>query len=131
MPVIEGCMRYYMPGGLTAGTAAVQTLTFAGAAVTTGTIVIGLEGFVTAPITVNATPATMVAAIDAALEALPNVGTGGVTTAAGTYTAGAGTITCTFVGNRPVGLMTVEANNMAGGSTLAIATTTPGVRPNQ
>src|SRR5262245_32121607 len=130
MPIIEGALRYYIAGGVSAGTAAVVTLTFGGTAVTTGTIQLGFEGFLTAPLTVSATAATMVSAIDGALEALPNVGTGGVTTAAGTYTAGAGTITCTF-GARPVGNISLEINNMAAGAatTFSSAVTTPGVRP--
>src|SRR5262245_5630281 len=131
MPIIEGAYRYFWAGTPGTGTSAVQTLNFTGTAVTTRTIVLGLEGFVTAPITVAATAAAMVSAIDAALEALPNVGTGGVTTAAGTYTAGAGTITCTFALPRPVALMTLEVNSMAGAPapTLAITTTTPGIKP--
>jgi phage tail sheath gpL-like len=131
MPIIEGCMRYYGAGAVSAGTAAVQTLAFTGTVVTTGTIILSVEGLQTAPITVNATAATLVAAIDAALEALPNVGVGGVVTAATTYTAGAGNITCTFTPNRPVATMLVENNSMAGAPapTLTITTTTTGARP--
>jgi hypothetical protein len=69
--------------------------------------------------------------IDAALEALPNIGTGGVTTAVGTITAGIGTITVTFAGDlakKAVPTITVADNSLTGTSpTIAVAETTPGV----
>jgi hypothetical protein len=72
-----------------------------------------------------------VANIDAALEALTNIGTGGVTTAAGTVTSGIGTVTITFGGNLAklaVNTITVANNSLTGTSpTLAVAETTPGV----
>jgi hypothetical protein len=62
---------------------------------------------------------------------LPNIGTNGVTTAAGTVTAGIGTITITFAANLAalaVPTITVVANNLTGTApTLAVAETTPGV----
>lgn len=131
--VIEGALDGYTSAGApVAGTDAVQTLTIGGTP-TGGTFKLALEGFTTAAITWSATNATLLANIDAALEALPSIGTGGVTTAAGTLTAGIGTITLTFTGDRgkqPVTLATVADNSLTGTSpTLALATTTPGVRP--
>lgn len=129
-----------MPGGTriltvatapVAGTNAVQTITIGGTP-TGGTFALTCEGATTAAITWSATNATLVANIDAALEALPTVGTGGVVTAVGTAVAGIGTITCTFsganTGLRPVAVMTVANNNMTGTTpTVAVALTTPGV----
>jgi len=126
----SGFGPFVSDGVPSAGTSEVQTLTFGGTP-TGGTFKINFEGFVTASITWSATNATLVSNIDAALEALGNVGTGGATTAVGTMTAGIGTINVTFAGNRvaqPVGLMTVDTNAMTGTSpTLAIARTTAGV----
>lgn len=80
------------------GTNEVQTVTFGGTP-TGGTFTITFSGRTTGAITWSSTNATLVANIDAALELLPNIGTGGVTTAVGTMTAGIGTITLTFTGN--------------------------------
>lgn len=113
-----------------AGTSEVQTLTIGGTP-TSGTFTIRFEGQVTSAITWSGTNATLVSNIDTALEALSNVGTNGVTTAVGTMTAGIGTITITFAGNRvaqPVGLMTIDNNSLIGTSpTASIARTTAGV----
>lgn len=113
------------------GTNEIQTLTF-GATITGGTFKLKFEGKTTAAITWSSTNATLVANIDAALEALTNIGTGGVTTTIGTITSGAnGTVTVTFTGNRAkqdVPLMTVADNSMTGAAhTLAATTTTAGV----
>lgn len=132
MPIIEGATArpLLLAGAPSAGTNAVQTLTFGGTP-TGGTFKFTLEGFTTAAISWNSTNATLVSNIDTALEALPSVGTGGVTTAVGTMTAGIGTITVTFTGNRAaqvVPTMTVADNSMTGTSpTLTVSTTTPGV----
>lgn len=119
-------------GAPAAGTDEVQTLTIGGTP-TGGKFRITFEGFTTADIDWSATNSTLVANIDAALEALPSIGSGGVTTAVGTMTAGIGTITLTFAGGRgkqPVGLAVVSSNTMTGSSpTAAIAQTTPGVAP--
>lgn len=109
------------------GTNEIQTITIDA---TGGTFKLAFNGFTTAAITWSATNATLVANIDAAVEALPNVGTSGVTTAAGTMTAGVGTATVTFIGNnakKDVALMTVADNSLTGTATLSVATTTPGV----
>lgn len=131
--IIEGSMTGYSSvGAPVAGTSEVQTLTIGGTP-TGGTFRLAFEGFTTGDITWSATNATLVANIDAALEALPNVGTGGVTTAVGTAVAGIGTITITFAGNlaiKPVATITVANNSLTGTSpTLAVAETTPGVAP--
>lgn len=118
-------------GAPSAGTDEVQTLTIGGTP-TSGTFRLAHEGFTTADITWSATNATLVANIDAALEALPSIGTGGVATAVGTMTAGIGTLTLTFSGTatakRTIGLVGVAANNLVGTNpTVAVAQTTPGV----
>jgi hypothetical protein len=117
-------------GAPSAGTSEVQTLTIGGTP-EGGTFKIAFDGFTTGAITWSATDATLLAAIDAALEALPNIGTGGVVTAAGTLTDGIGTITLTFGGNlakQAVALATIANNSLTGTApTLGIVETTPGV----
>lgn len=128
---IAGALLATSAGAPGAGTDEVQTLTIGGTP-TGGTFRIQFAGFTTAPITWSATNATLVANIDAALEALPPIGTGGVTTAVGTMTAGIGTITLTFAGantaKRVQPLAVATDNQMTGTSpTAAITETTPGV----
>lgn len=129
-PVVEGAYDGYQTAGApVAGTNAIQTITIGGTP-TGGTFQLVFEGFVTAAITWTATDATLVANIDAALEALPNIGTAGVTTAAGTVSSGIGTITATFTGNRGLSVLSVmtAVNALTGTSpTVVVATTTPGV----
>lgn len=124
-------MQYYNAGAPVAGTDEVQTVTFGGTP-TGGTFKLAFEGFTTAAITWSATNATLVANVDAALEALPSIGTGGITTAVGTMTAGIGTLTLTFAGNRgkqAIGSVIAVASNSLTGTapTIGIAETTPGV----
>lgn len=111
------------------GTSEIQTLTIGGTP-TAGSIRITFDGHQTGVITWSATNATLLANINAALDALPNLENGEVVAAAGSLTAGIGTITLTFGGNRAklaVNLMTV-ANSLTGTSpTAAITETTPGV----
>lgn len=130
MPVIAGKRSGYTTAGApVAGTDEIQTITFGGTP-TGGTFTLKFEGFTTAPITWSSTNNTLVANIDAALEALPNIGTGGVTTAVGTMTSGIGTITVTFVsqkGKMAVGLMTATSSLTGTSPTLGVAETTPGV----
>lgn len=133
MPIIDGTGLGHPitnAGAPVAGTDEVQTITFGGTP-TGGTIKLGFEGFTTAAITWSATNATLVANIDAALEALPTIGASNVTTAVGTMTAGIGTITITFVaalGKKAVSTITVVSNALTGTSpTVAVAETTPGV----
>lgn len=118
-------------GAPSAGTDEVQTITFGGTP-TGGTFRLSYDGMTTANISWSATNATLVANIDTALEALPNIGTGGVVTAVGTMTAGIGTITVTFSGTnlakRAVNTIAVANNSLTGTSpTIAVAETTPGV----
>lgn len=112
------------------GTSEVDTLTIQ-TSTSGGTFTLTVaNGRTTQPITWSATNATLVANVDAALEALPNIGTGGVTTAVGTMTAGIGTITITFAGKNAkmdFPLLSVTNNLITGGTTPTIATTTPGV----
>jgi hypothetical protein len=112
------------------GTNAIQTLTFGGTGAAGDTFKLTLGSQTTAAIAWSATNATLIANIDAALEALGGIGTGGVTTAAGTMTAGIGTITVTFTGVNAAGVvptMTVSALVTTASLTVACATTTPGV----
>jgi hypothetical protein len=129
--IIEGTYDgLFSAGAPTAGTTEVQTLTIGGTP-TGGSFILAYDGYNTAAIPWSATNATLIASIDAALEALPNIGTGGITTAAGTVTAGIGTITLTWAGNQvleAVNTITVASNSMTGTSpTVAVAETTPGV----
>lgn len=112
-----------------AGTNEIQTLTLGGTP-TGGSFTITFAGRTSGAITWTATDATLVSNIDTALEAMPNIGTGGVTTAAGTVTAGIGTITITFTGNNAkldVALATTTSSLTGTAPTVVIATTTAGV----
>jgi hypothetical protein len=125
-----------IPGGLgpfpfagtpAAGTDEVQTLTIDADG---GTFKLAFEGRQTAAISWSATNNTLRDNVDAALEALSNIGTGGVTVAVGTMTAGVGTLTITFAGNlgkRAVATITVADNSLTGTGTLTVEETTPGV----
>lgn len=132
MAVIEGATAVPLTnaGAPANGTDEVQTLTIGGTP-SGGTFRLRFEGFTTAPITWSATNAALVTNVDAALEALPTIGTGGVTTAVDTMTAGIGTLTLTFAGNlgkRAVGTISVAENALTGTSpTVAVVETTPGV----
>lgn len=122
---------YSSAGAPGAGTNEVQTITIGGTPAG-GTFKLGFNGWTTPAITWSNVNATLLAAIDAALEGLPSIGTGGVATAAGTLTAGIGTITVTFNGGnvqrRAVPTITVVDNSMTGTApTIAVAETTPGV----
>jgi hypothetical protein len=129
---MEGSVGRALPvsGVPGAGTDEIQTLTIGGTP-TGGTFKLRFEGLTTAAITWSATNATLVANIDTALEALPSIGTGNVTTAVGTAVAGIGTITITFVGalaKKAVPTIVVASNDMTGTvPTVAVAETTPGV----
>lgn len=128
---IEGSIGPFENAGVPgAGTSEVQTLTFGGTP-TGGTFKLAFDGQTTAPITWSATNNTLRDNVDAALEALTNIGSGGVTTAVGTMTAGIGTLTITFAGNQAalaVNTITVANNSLTGTApTLAVEETTPGV----
>ena len=130
MAIIEGAYRGYQTAGApTAGTDEVQTITIGGSP-SAGTFTLTFDGFTTAPITWSSTNNTLIANIDAALGALPNVGgASNVTTADSTLSSGVGDLTVTFVaalGKRAVPLMTANYSSLTGG-TVAVAETTPGV----
>ncbi len=103
----------------------VQRITIAGATAGTSQFNINFNGNVTAAITVNAADATTAALIDAALEALPSVGPGGVNVTV----AGAGLFDITFTGHLaeqdvPNQILT---NVVAGGGTYTPSTVTTGI----
>jgi hypothetical protein len=129
--VIEGAIGriYLFAGAPSAGTDEIQTITFGGTP-TGGTFTLTFMGQTTAAISWSATNGTLVSNIDTALEALTTIGSGGVTTAVGTMTAGIGTITVTFVGNNTKKLLSVmtATSSLTGTSpTLAVTQSTPGV----
>lgn len=132
MPVIEGAIGapYQSAGAPGAGTNEVQTITIGGTP-TGGTFILVFDGLATTAISWTATDATLVADIDAALEALPNIGTAGVTTAAGTVSSGIGTITVTFAGGnvqkKAVTTLVVRSSLTGTAPTIAVTETTPGV----
>jgi hypothetical protein len=114
-------------GAPSAGTDEVQTLDIDA---TGGTFKLRFDGYTTAAISWSSTNNTLRDNVDAALEALPNIGTGGVTTAVGTMTAGVGTLTITFagaLGKKAVPTITVANNSLTGNATLTVEETTPGV----
>lgn len=131
--VTTGGDQYYNAGAPVNGTDEVQTITFGGTP-TGGTFKLAFEGFETAAIAWSATNNTLRDNVDAALEALGNIGTGGVVVAVGTMTAGIGTLTVTFSGGnltkKAVPTLTVPVSGMllTGTSpTVAVVETTPGV----
>lgn len=121
---------YSYAGVPSSGTSEVDTITIGGTP-TAGTFTITIaDGRTTGAITWSATNATLIANIDTALERLAQVGTGGVTTAEASLTAGIGTITLTFTGKnakRDFPALSVTSSLTGTSPTLAIATTTPGV----
>lgn len=121
---------YSYAGAPASGTNEIDTITIGGTP-TAGSFTITVTGGrTTKAITWSATNATLLANIDAALELLPNIGTGGVTTAEGSLTAGIGTITLTFAGkNTKLDFPALSVTSSLTGTspTLAVATTTPGV----
>jgi hypothetical protein len=126
---------YQNAGAPSAGTDEVQTLTIGGTPEVGSTFRITFEGWKTAAIPWSSVDATLVASIDAALEALPNIGAGGVAVADVTLTSGVGTASITFSGanlaKKDVGLAVAsefkQSTGAASAGTAAIATTTPGV----
>ena len=128
--VIDGgtAMPLTSAGAPSAGTDEVQTLTLGGTP-TGGTFRLTHEGVTTAAIAWSAVNATLIAAINAALDAA--FGTAQIVAAVGTMTAGIGTATLTYSGanyaKRAVALMTVESALTGTNPTAAITETTPGV----
>lgn len=118
-------------GAPTDGTDEVQTITIGGTP-TGGTFTLTFDGHTTAPIAWSSTNATLIANIDAALGALPNIGSASnVTTADSTLSSGIGDLTVTFVaalGKLAVPTMTANASGLTGTApTVSVAETTPGV----
>jgi hypothetical protein len=106
-----------------AAASSVQTLSITGTAPTSGQFVISFNGQLTSAIPYNATTAQ----VQAALQALPNVGSGNVTCTGGPLPGTA--VVCTFAGtlaNLPEPLMTTQSSTLNTG-TAAIAMTTAGV----
>lgn len=131
MGQIEGGIGIFtVAGAPVQGTNEVQTLTIGGTP-DGGSFKLAFDGYNTAAVDWTDTDNDLVAAIDAALEALPNIGADGVTCAAGTLSSGIGTVTITFGGNLAemvVPTITVADNSLTGTDpTLAVAETTPGV----
>lgn len=103
------------------GTSDVQTLT-ASATLTAGTFTITKDGATTTPIAFNATAA----AIQAALQALPTIGTGNVTCTGGPISATATPVVATFaaaMANATETLMTVNSTALTGGVVNVVHTT--------
>jgi hypothetical protein len=127
---IKSVPVYAFAGVPSAGTSEVDTLTIQ-TSTSAGTFTIAIAGGrTTVPITWSATNTTLINAVDAALEAIPIIGVGGVTTAAGTLTAGIGTITLTFTGKnakRDMPALSIGTNLLTGGTAPTLTTTTPGV----
>lgn len=118
-------------GAPVSGTNEVQTLTIGGTP-TGGTFKLTFDGFTTAAITWSATNSTLLANINAALDALPNGGTSAIVATANSLTAGIGTISLTFSGaplqKKAVNTITIGDNSLTGTSpTLAVVEATPGV----
>ena len=118
-------------GAPVAGTDSIQTITF-GSGITGGTFKLKWDGWTTGAITWSATNNTLIANVDAALGALPNVvSASNVTSADGNLSSGIGTMTVTFVaalGKRAIALMTVADNSLTGTThVVSVADTTPGV----
>jgi hypothetical protein len=116
------------------GTDEIQTITIGGTPEVASTFRLTYDGWKTTPIVWSSVTNTLIAHIDAALEALPNIGTAGVTTADGTSTLGVGTFTVTFVGANGktnvaliVGSDFLQSDGTASDGTVSVATTTPGV----
>jgi hypothetical protein len=122
-----------LEGAPSNGTNEVQTLTIGGtpSAGAGSYFKLAFMGFITGPILWSATNATLLAAINAALDALPHVGNGEILAAAGSLTNGIGTITLTFSGEwgkRAVPTITVAENSLTGTApTVAVTETTPSV----
>lgn len=113
--------------GQVTGTTAVndvQTITVSGTP-TGGSFRLNFNGQVTAAIAFNAAAS----AVQTALQALSNVGTGNVTCSGGPFPGA--TVVCTFAGDQAgifEPLMTLYSNSLTGGAspTAAVAHTTPG-----
>jgi hypothetical protein len=115
-------------GPPSAGSNEVQTLTFGGTWAPGDTFRLSYEGRLTAVLSWSAVNATLLAAIQAGLDAI--TGTSWIVATAGTLTTGLGTVLLTFSGgdvsHRNVNSVAVPNVTSAAG-TLTNAETTPGV----
>lgn len=129
--IIEGTIGQVIaiPGAPVAGTNAIQSFTIGGTP-TGGTFTLSFEGRLLGAVTWSAVNATLLANLQAALDAA--LGTNAVVATAGTLVAGIGAGVLTFSGapylRRVVPDFVVVANAMTGTApTLVMATTTAGV----
>ena len=125
---IKSHQVYEYAGVPSNGTSEADTITIA-ASTSGGTFTITIAGGrTTAPITWSATDATLIADVDAKLEALTQIGVGGVSVSDG-LTSGIGTMVVTFTGKnakRDMPALTITSS-LTGGAAGTLTTTTPGV----
>lgn len=141
MPVTNGGNRTVVAGAQSTplvndgapvnGTNEVETLTIGGTPAPGFTFYLSFMSVLTSVIAWSATNATLLANIQAALDAHPLIGTNGFVASAGSLTAGVGTVLLTAGGRLAkldVALMVASIGTSAGTApTVAVATTTPGV----
>lgn len=128
MPGAKGIM-YLATAPNTAAVNEVQTLTFGGAPA--GNYVLNVRS-TSLTIAWSAVNATLISALQAALDTVPGVGAGHIVAAVGTMTAGVGTATLTYSGASVAGqpqLLPVVVTPPSPG-TLTIALTTAGAAQN-
>ncbi len=129
--VLEGTYGVFLNAGAPVdGTDEVQNLEIGGTP-TGGSFKLAFDGYTTDAIAWSSTNATLISNIDAALEALPNIGAGEVTVADVDLASGIGNVSITFSGNLGklnVPTITVASNDLEGTSpTVAVTVTTAGV----
>jgi len=131
MPIIEGAKEYQYNDTPVDGTSSVWTLTIAESP-TSGTFKLSFDGYTTAAITWSATTSTLLANIDAALEALSSIGAGATLVEDVDLAGGVGDLTITFTGSRAKSVvpeLSVVSNSLidATDPTIVVEETTPGV----
>lgn len=124
---------YFWPGPVTTGTTGsmldvvsgvaltggaaqrdIQNIRIRGTGMTGGTFKLSLDGAETAAITWSATPDTLVANVDAALEGLAAIGAGGVVVSRGWSQSDASDIQVNTTTNTPRSLLVVTDNSITG-----------------
>jgi hypothetical protein len=136
MPIMGGSKGVmYLAAAPTVGTDAVNSMVIGGTPSGGSSFILNVFGFQTPAILWSSTNATLLAAIQAALDAVPGVGTNGIVATAGgapALTAGVGQVLLTFSGanvsKRTQSTITVVSP--PAGGTLAITESTPGVTMN-
>jgi hypothetical protein len=131
MPYIEGAKEYQFDDTPVNGTDSVWTLTIAESP-TSGTFKLMFDGYTTAPITWSATNGTLLANIDAALEALSSIGAGATLVEDVNLASGVGDLTITFTGSRAKSVvleLSVVNNSLIDSTdpTIVVEETTTGV----